>query len=88
MRKLTPTEKLILERLIYPETFEVIQDETKLEYGEIRDDLINLVSYRLVEVVDREYPEADGTFFYDADNLNESKFRITKSGIKQLKRRS
>lgn len=84
MRKLSPSEKKILSRLIFPETFDVIQEETNLQYGEIRDDLINLMSYHLVEVVDSEKPQPNGTSFYDADNIRDFTFQLTKSGMKHL----
>ncbi|MTI88805.1 MAG: hypothetical protein FH748_12630 [Balneolaceae bacterium] len=87
MKKLTPSEKSILERLLYPEPFEVIQEETQLQYGEIRDDLINLMSYHLVEVVDPDKPDAGPSSYCDSDNLGNFTFRITKSGINHLKQR-
>ncbi|MFN1834293.1 hypothetical protein AB2B38_003435 [Balneola sp. MJW-20] len=87
MIKLTPSQIKILERLIFPETFDVIQEETDLQYGEIRDDLINLMNYRLIDVVDRSKPEPATTNFYDADNLKESSFQLTKLGIKHIKQR-
>lgn len=84
MRKLSLSEKKILNRLIFPESFDVIQEETELQFGEIRDDLINLMSYHLVEVVDADKPQPNGTSFYDADNIRDFSFRITKSGMKHL----
>lgn len=84
MRKLSPSERKILNRLIFPEPFQVIQEETNLQFGEIRDDLINLMSHHLIEVVDTEKAEPNGTSFYDADNIQNYSFRITKSGIKHL----
>lgn len=84
MRKLTPTERKILDRLIFPEPFEVIQEETDLAYGEIRDDLINLMNSRLIETVEPDQPKANSVPFYDSDNLRECTFRITKSGIKHM----
>lgn len=84
MRKLTPTERKILDRLIFPEPFEVIQEETRLTYGEIRDDIINLMNSRLIEAVDEEGNQANSVPFYDSDNLRKSTFRITKSGIKHM----
>lgn len=84
MRKLSSSEKKILNRLLFPESFDVIQEETKLQFGEIRDDLINLISYRLIEVVDTEKPEPNGTSFYDSDNIRNFTFRITKSGMKHI----
>ncbi|MEX0609266.1 MAG: hypothetical protein WD016_11855 [Balneolaceae bacterium] len=62
----------------------MIQEETKLQYGEIRDDLINMMSYNLIEVVDPEHPEGGTTLFSDSDNLKDYTFRITKSGMKQI----
>lgn len=87
MKKLTPSERKILDRLIFPEPFEVIQEETQLKFGEIRDDIINLMNSRLIEVVDPERPNADGTFHFDSDNIQNSTYRITNSGIKHMKNR-
>lgn len=84
MRKLTPTERKILDRLIFPEPFEVIQEETELKYGEIRDDIINLMNSRLIEAVNPGQPEDNSVPFYDSDNIREATFRITKSGIKHM----
>ncbi|WP_103665041.1 hypothetical protein [Gracilimonas amylolytica] len=88
MRKLTPSEKKILDRLLYPEPFEVIQEETQLAYGEIRDDLINLMNSRLIEAVDPDDPNASTTNYFDSDNVRDSVYRITNSGINLMKRRS
>ncbi|MEX0723645.1 MAG: hypothetical protein WD357_09435 [Gracilimonas sp.] len=86
MRKLTPSERKILDRLIYPESFEVIQEETELEYGEIRDDIINLMNSRLIETIDPDQPNAGRTNTFDSDNIKNSIYRITKSGIKHMKK--
>ena len=85
MRKLFPSEKKVLERLIFTEPYEVLLDETGLPAGALRDDLINLINYRLIEVVHNENDPLDTTSFYDADNLQDFSFRATKSGLKQLK---
>ncbi|MEO1021128.1 MAG: hypothetical protein AAFW89_01175 [Bacteroidota bacterium] len=84
MRKLLPSERLILERLLFPESFEVIQEETSLNEGLIRDDIINLMNYRLIEALPLD-DETDGSSFYDADRLKEYRFRITKKGLKHLR---
>jgi hypothetical protein len=84
MRKLTLSEQKILDRLIFPEPFEVIQDETQLKYGELRDDIINLMNSRLIEVVNPEEPNQNKSFPFDSDNVQDSTFRITKSGIKHM----
>jgi len=85
MRKLFPSEKLVLARLIFPESYDVLLDETGLPAGALRDDLINLINYRLVEVMDPDHKKAKGTSFYDADNLHDFSFRATKSGLKQIR---
>ena len=84
MKKLTKSELKIVERLIFPETFEVIQEETNMQYGELRDDLMNLVNYRFVEVVNSEADEAKVSF-YDSDKIGEFSFRATKTGLKSIK---
>jgi two-component system CheB/CheR fusion protein len=43
-RKITESEQQVLNKLIFPETFQDILDETGLLYGELRDDLINLLN--------------------------------------------
>lgn len=88
MRKLTLSEKKILDRLLYPEPFEVIQEETQLAYGEIRDDLINLMNSRLIETVDPDNPNANKTNSFDSDNVKDSTYRITNSGINLMKKQS
>ena len=85
MRKLQPSEKLILQRLIFPEPYEVILEETGLSTGALRDDLINLINYRLVEVMDPDQAKSIGTSFYDVDNFPDFSFRATKSGLKQIR---
>lgn len=88
MRKLSPSERKILDRLLFPEPFDVIQEETQLKYGEIRDDIINLMNSRLIEVVNPDVPNANSSYPFDSDNVKESTFRITKSGIKHMKNRT
>lgn len=85
MRKITPSEHKILDRLIFPEPFDVIQEETQLKFGELRDDIINLMNSRLIEVVNPDLPNSNGTHYFDSDNVQDSTFRITKSGIKHIK---
>ncbi|MGB0346577.1 MAG: hypothetical protein ACPGGA_03770 [Balneolaceae bacterium] len=85
MRKLFPSEKKILARLIFPEPYDVLLDETSLPAGALRDDLINLINYRLVEVVNFEKDSVNGTSFYDADNLQDFSFRATKTGLKHIR---
>ena len=85
MRKLYPSEKQVLARLIFPESYDVILEETGLSAGTLRDDLINLINYRLVEIVEPTAMAVSGLAFYDADNLQDFTFRATKSGLKQIR---
>lgn len=84
MRKLFPSEKQILKCLIFPESYGVILEETGLNTGALRDDLINLINYRLIEVIDEENKEAISTF-YDTDNLQDFSYRATKTGLKHIR---
>lgn len=84
MRKLYPTEKQVLRRLIFPEPYDVLLEETGLTTGTLRDDLINLVNYRLIEVIDPESTSGSNSF-YDSDNMQDLSFRATKKGLKLIR---
>lgn len=86
-RKITKTEQQVLEKLIFPETFEDILDETGLLYGELRDDLINLLSYHMIEAYEHNGNKISLTSFYDADNLQDFTFRATSKGLSEIKSR-
>jgi len=85
MKKLTKSERAIIERLIFPESFDVIKEETNMQFGELRDDLMNLVNYRFIEVVDDDTTEDSKMAFYDSDNIRDFSFRATKTGLKSIK---
>lgn len=84
MRKITASERKIIESLIFAEPFEVIMEETEFPYGTLRDDLINLVNYRYVEVVNLDTSEGSSLTYFDSDNIQECTFRATKIGLKIL----
>ncbi|MBO6573586.1 MAG: hypothetical protein ABJ387_08115 [Balneola sp.] len=84
MRKLTKSEKTVMERLIFPESFDVIMEETNMQFGELRDDLMNLVNHRFVEVVNFDNDKDSKMAFYDSDNIKDFSFRATKTGLKSL----
>jgi len=84
MRKLYPSEKLVLSRLIFPEPYDVLLDETGLSSGALRDDLINLVNYRLIEVVSLD-PTDNRIDFYDSDNMHALSFRATRKGLTHIR---
>lgn len=83
--KITDTERRVLEKLIFPEKFQNILDETGLMYGELRDDLINLLSYGFIEAYERSGSKIALTSFYDADNLQDFTFRATSKGLSEIK---
>lgn len=86
MPKITKSERLILSRLIHQENIETLIDETGLQFGEIRDDITNLLTHNLIEVF--EDSDIDGkrinTIFYDLDNLRNFYFRATRRGQSAL----
>jgi len=86
-RKITKTEQQVLEKLIFPETFQDILDETGLLYGELRDDLINLLSFGFIEAYERSCTKIALTSFYDSDNLQDFTFRATSKGLAEIKSR-
>jgi hypothetical protein len=81
--KLTPSEKQVLSYLIFPETFNSILEESGMQQGALRDDLMHLVSHGYIEVF-----EPDGIHsvspFYDSDNLQNFAFKATKTGLKVI----
>lgn len=84
-RKITASERQILTRLIYPESYGVILEETGLQSGELRDDLINLISFGYIEAYEQDESHIALTHFYDTDNLQDFTFRATKKGLSQIK---
>ncbi|WP_445664632.1 hypothetical protein [Fodinibius sp. AD559] len=83
--KITKTEKRVLERLIFPEKFQDILEETGLLQGELRDDLINLLSFGFVEAYERSGNKIALTSFYDTDNLQDFTFQATSKGLTEIK---
>lgn len=83
--KLTPSELSILRVLIFPEDFELIQTETGLNFGSIRDDLMRLINQGYVEVYD-DYDEFSTvpSAFYDSDHIDQFRFKATKLGLKSI----
>lgn len=79
--KITPSERSVLERLVFPEPFATILEETGLQGGELRDDLINLLNFGFVETYHFKGDKITTTEFYDADNLQKFTFRATSKGL-------
>jgi hypothetical protein len=82
--KITSSEHSILERLVFPEPFATIMEETGLQPGELRDDLINLLNFGFVEAYEFKDKRITTTGFYDADNLQKFSFRATSKGLSAI----
>lgn len=86
MPSITTSQYQVLQQLVFTESFNSVQAETGLSYGELRDDLINLLSNGLVEV----YTDPDEHAFikrthFDSDHPNRYYYRATKTGLDAMK---
>ena len=86
MRKLYTSEIEVLSRLIFPETYDVLLEETRLPRGALRDDLITLINFRLIEVWQSASVEINRTTSYDSDHIEEYTFRATVKGLKHIRK--
>ena len=86
MRKLYTSEIEVLSRLIFPETYDVLLEETRLPRGALRDDLITLINLRLIEVWQSASLEINRTTSYDSDHIEEYTFRATAKGLKHIRK--
>jgi hypothetical protein len=82
--KITSSERSVLERLVFPETFNKIKEETGQPSGELRDDLINLLNFGFVEAFENDGQRITSSGFYDADNLQDFTFRATSKGLSAI----
>ncbi len=86
MRSITSSEFQVLQQLVFIESFDTVQNETGLSYGELRDDLINLLSVGMVEVYsDKEEHAYIKRTYFDSDHPNRYYYRATKTGLDALK---
>lgn len=81
--KLTPAERNILKRLIFPELFDSLLEETGMHSGSMRADIMHLVSHGYVEVL---YADkiTSASPFYDSDHIEDFSFKATKIGLKAI----
>jgi hypothetical protein len=84
MVKITSAQRAIIDKLVFPEPFDRILEETGLSYGELRDELITMLNEGLVEVSEENGVQVERQYFYDTDNLQSFSFQATKSGLSQL----
>lgn len=85
MIKVTIPQKNILQRLIFPESFSTIMEETGMRYGEIRDDIMQLLHLGLIKAVGLNPQDVKKMVFYDLDNVNSCLFQATPRGLKVIK---
>ncbi len=77
--KTTPSQKEVINSLIFTESYQTLLEETGLKRGELRDDLIQLINAGMVEVFDEgKLIRQSG---YDGDNLHHYSFRATRKGL-------
>jgi hypothetical protein len=79
-QKLDKSELNILGHLVFPEPFNKIMEETGQQSGELRDNLINLLNFGLVEAFEKE-SRVSSSAFYDVDNLQDFSFVATRKGL-------
>lgn len=86
MRKLNTSEIEVLSRLIFPEPYDVLLEETGLPPGALRDDLITLINFRLIEVWQSGSVEINRATSYDSDHIEGYTFRATAKGLKHIRK--
>jgi hypothetical protein len=86
MRKLYASEIEVLSRLIFPEPYDVLLEETGLPPGALRDDLITLINFQLIEVWQSGSVEINRATSYDSDHIEGYTFRATATGLKHIRK--
>ncbi|MCC5932928.1 MAG: hypothetical protein LAT75_06985 [Candidatus Cyclonatronum sp.] len=81
MKKATPSQKKVLNQLIFIESYETLLTETGLQRGELRDDLIQLINAGMIQVFDPANQKQ--VTAYDSDRLDLFCFRASSSGLAQ-----
>ena len=88
MSKVTETQRIILQQLIYTEHYNHIREETGLAAGVIRDDLINLTHLNMIEVFEDQDGGAGCKIrHFDNDHPELFYYRATKSGLNAMSAR-
>lgn len=85
MKKITASERAILDRVLFAETFDTLLEETQLKRGALRDDLMNLLNNGYLETYDTQPDGSRKVRFYDTDHLENYAFRATRAGLNALK---
>jgi hypothetical protein len=85
--RVTDSQRALLRRMIFHETFSELLDETGLHAGVVRDDLLTLLHKGYVEVFLDGASEPVRQMAYDSDHLNQYLFRASHSGLRQIQNR-
>lgn len=91
-QKVTETEKRILSTLVFRECYETLKQETQLESGVLRDELITMINRGWIEVFDdsensRKNARIHSTsrVGYDSDHIDQFSFQATKNGLRGIR---
>ncbi len=85
-RPLLKSERKILGLLIFMEPYDSLLSDSELQPGELRDDLINLIDARLIQVFESKTKTIPVPIsFCDTDHLEEFSFRVTQDGLNAIK---
>lgn len=87
MSNITESQRLILQLLIFTESYDHIRLETGLSTGVVRDDLITLMHKNMIEVFESQ----SGTVgtkvrHFDNDHPEDFFYRATKSGLGAMRK--
>lgn len=87
--RITDSQRALLRRMIFHETFSELRDETGLHAGVVRDDLLILLHKGYVEVFLEvgQVSEPVRQMAYDSDHLNLYLFRASHTGLRQIQNR-
>lgn len=77
--KATPSQKEVINHLIFIESYDTLLSETGHHRGALRDDLIQLINAGMIEVFDEN--QTKRLSGYDQDHLEYFSFRATSKGL-------
>jgi hypothetical protein len=78
-------ERQVLSRLIFPERFEALLEETRIPENILGDIIRQLLHHRLVLAVPEE---ATSSVFYDVDDLRLYQYRISQKGYNFIQKQA
>lgn len=87
--RVTDSQRALLRRMIFHETFSELIRETGMHTGVVRDDLLTLLHKGYVEVYldGGHVSEPVRQMAYDSDHLNLYLFRASHAGLRQIQNR-